>query len=367
MDLDWNRTRETTHGWFAQDGIFAVFPLPSGQWRLFAPAQTQDKHLAPQASVERFQHLLVQYTGDTETTVSHPTWISSFKVNYRMAEAYRKGQVFLAGDAAHIHSPFGGQGMNIGIQDAYNLAWKLALVLHEKARESLLDTYQEERLPIARYVLQGSQTATQGLLVTQNPILRWLRDRVLVPSLKLGLIQRKLAQEASELTMNYRRSSLSASKSEIGANAQTLIDWWRAPHAGDRALPGDCLSYPTHEQTNLHRVFRGTESHLLLFVGSTPADKDYAYLAKLASNVETLMGNCVKVHIVVVSSEKPTQLIWNGSILLDPQGKLHAIYGVRRASLYFIRPDGYIGLRSQPIDEKQLIGYLSKIFSEIFS
>jgi hypothetical protein len=252
--------------------------------------------------------------------------------------------------------------MNIGIQDAYNLAWKLALVLQGKARESLLDTYQEERLPIARYVLQGSQTATQGLLVTQNPVLRWLRDRLVIPLLQLDSIQRRLAQEASELNMHYRRSSLSRSDLQNGWNLRDRLNWIRAPHAGDRVLPGDCLSYPAGDRTNLHQVFHGTESHLLLFTGLTPADKEYAYLAKLASKVETLMSGCVKVHIVVSGSAKPTQLIWNGSILLDPQGELHTIYGIHQQSLYFIRPDGYIGLRSQPANEKQLLDYLNKIF-----
>ncbi|NDJ18556.1 FAD-dependent monooxygenase [Myxacorys almedinensis] len=361
VDLDWDRTRETTHGWFTRDGLLAVFPLPGGQWRLFAPAGVGDRQPVPQASVDVFQRLLVQYTGDTKTTISHPTWMSNFKVNYRMVRSYRQGQVFLAGDAAHIHSPFGGQGMNIGIQDAYNLAWKLALVLRGKARERLLDTYQEERLPIARYVLQGSQTATQGLLVTQNPVLRWLRDHLVIPLLQLDSIQRRLAQEASELNMNYRRSSLSRSDLQ-NRWMRDRLNWIRAPHAGDRVLPGDCLSYPAGDRTNLHRVFHGTESHLLLFLGLAPAEKEYAYLAKLASKVETLMSGCVKVHIVVSGSAKPTQLTWNGSILLDPQRELHTIYGIYQQSLYFIRPDGYIGLRSQPANEKQLLDYLNKVF-----
>lgn len=362
VDLDWNRTRETTHGWITRDGLFAVFPLPGGQWRLFATVREHVGQEIPQASVEVFQCLLVQYTGDSRTTISNPTWMSNFRINYRMVTEYRKGRVFLAGDAAHIHSPFGGQGMNIGIQDAYNLAWKLALVLAGKARESLLDTYQEERMPIARYVLQGSHTGT-GILVVQNPVLRWLRDHVLLPLLNLDSIQRYLAQQASELNMHYRRSSLSHSYYESRGNVSELLTWRRAPHAGDRALPDDCLSYPSHEQTNLYQALRGTESHLLLFAGLAPADKEYAQLAGLASKVETLTGGCVKAHLVLASSEKPTHLTWHGSILLDPQGKLHALYGARRQSLYFIRPDGYIGLRSQPASEEQLPGYLGKIFS----
>ncbi|MBV9232019.1 MAG: FAD-dependent monooxygenase [Chloroflexi bacterium] len=364
VDLDWNRTRETTHGWLTRDGLFAVFPLPGGQWRLFATLQAQDTQEIPQASVEVFQRLLVQYTGDTRTTVSNPTWMSNFKINYRMATEYRKGRVFLAGDAAHIHSPYGGQGMNIGIQDAYNLVWKLALVLQEKARESLLDTYQEERMPIARYVLQGARAGT-GLLVSRNPVSRLLRDHVVRLLLNLDIIQRYMAQQASELNMNYRNSSLSHTCYENSASISKLLAWRRAPHAGDRALPGECLSYPSNTQTNLFQVLRGTQSHLLIFTGLTPADKDHAELARLASKVETLTGERVKAHIIIAGINPPTHLTWNGSILLDPQDKLHTIYGAHRQSLYFIRPDGYIGLRSQLTTEEQLFGYMKHILFKL--
>ncbi len=361
MDLNWNRTRETTHGWLTRDGLFAAFPLPGGQWRLFATAITQSGKETPQASIEVFQRLLVQYTGDMQTTMSNLTWASNFRISYRMATTYRKGRVFLAGDAAHVHSPFGGQGMNIGLQDAYNLAWKLALVLQENACESLLDTYQEERMPIARWVLQGAENAT-SILVTQNPALRLLRDYVVVPLFNLKSIQRYIALQASELNINYRRSSLSHLPNGKRANVGRGLSW-RAPHAGDRVLPGKCLSYPAHEHTNLHQVLRGTESHLLIFTGLASASKEYAYIVRLASNIESLTSGYVKAHIVVASSEKPEQLTWNGSTLLDPQGKLHTIYGAQGATLYFIRPDGYIGFRSQPVHEEPLLSYLSKIFT----
>jgi 2-polyprenyl-6-methoxyphenol hydroxylase-like FAD-dependent oxidoreductase len=358
VDLNWNRTRETTHGWFTRNGLFAVFPLPDGQWRLIAAANQQNS----QPSLETFQRLLAQYTGDTRTAVSNPTWMSNFRINYRVVVSYRKGQVFLAGDAAHIHSPFGGQGMNIGIQDAYNLAWKLALVLRGRARESLLDTYQEERMPIAKYIVQGSRGITGGILIARNPILRWLRDHMIIPLLNLDSIQRMLAQQASELDMNYRRSSLSRSNAKNRGGIHAWLAWERAPHAGDRMLPGACLTYPEREQTNLLQVLQGTECHILFFVGLSTTNEEYAPLAELASRVETLTNGCVNAHIVIAGNEKPEQLTWNGSILLDPYGKLHATYGARRQSLYFIRPDGYVGLRCQSINEQELFGHLDKIF-----
>jgi hypothetical protein len=207
------------------------------------------------------------------------------------------------------------------------------------------------------------QENATGILVTQNPALRLLRDHVVVPLFNLKSIQRYIALQTSELTINYRRSSLSHLSNGKRANVGRGLSWSRAPHAGDRVLPGKCLSYPAHEHTNLHQVLRGKKSHLLLFTGLTPADKEYAHLVRLASNIESLMNGYIKAHLVIASSEKPEQLTWNGSTVLDPQGKLHIIYGAREATLYVIRPDGYIGFRSQPVSEKPLLSYLSKLFN----
>jgi 2-polyprenyl-6-methoxyphenol hydroxylase-like FAD-dependent oxidoreductase len=364
--LGWNKSRESTHAWLTSDGLFAVFPLPSGQWRLFAMSRDEEDQEVAQASVEVFQRLLVQYTGDTRTRISNPTWMSNFRISYRVASEFRKGRVFLAGDAAHIHSPVGGQGMNTGIQDAYNLAWKLALVLQRKGQESLLDTYQQERMPIARSALRGSQTAT-GILTSPNPVSRWLRDHIVLFLFNRAFVQRPLAQQASGLKLNYRHSELSRSFYKDRMNMSRWLSWWRAPHAGDRARPGECFSYPSNVQTDLFQVFHGPQSHLLLFAGKAPVDKEYWHLVELAAKVETLTSGCVKAHLVLAESKKPEQLPWNGSILLDPQGKLHALYGARRPSLYFIRPDGYIGFRSQPVSEEQLLAYLGRIFTIVDS
>ena len=362
VDLDWDKTRETTHGWLTRDGLFAVFPLPGGQWRLFATLREGKGQQVPQASVDEFQRLLVQYTGDRKTKISNPTWMSNFRISYRVASVYRKGHVFLAGDAAHIHSPFGGQGMNIGIQDAYNLAWKLALVLQGKGQESLLDTYQQERKPIARLALQGTETSTT-ILTTRNPVLLWLRDHIIIPFVHTNTIQQYLAQQASGLALNYRHSALSRSYRHDSLNVGEWRAWLKAPHAGDRMKPGAYLSYPAHEEMKLTQLLHGTESHLLLFAGlaSTEADEKYIRLTELASRIEALTANSIKAHLVIIEREKPAHLAWNGSILLDPQGKLHTLYGAHKAALYLIRPDSYIGFRSQPIAEEQLIGYLGKV------
>ena len=100
--------------------------------------------------------MLRQRTGVPLRRIGDPIWASAFRIQRRQADRYRPGPVFLAGDAAHVHSPVGGQGMNTGIQDAFNLGWKLALAVRGQAAPGLLDTYEAERHPIARGVLRGT-------------------------------------------------------------------------------------------------------------------------------------------------------------------------------------------------------------------
>ena len=374
VDLDWEKDRDINHIWLHHDGLFAAMPLPQGrQWRLFADV-ARVGGAVPRASVELFQALTAERTGESKTVISNPTWLSNFSINQRMVRSYRQGRVFLAGDAAHIHSPIGGQGMNTGIQDAYNLAWKLALVIGGKAAERLLDTYEEERKPVARRILGGTTLGTD-LFVSKNPVLRLIRDHVLLHLLSLNIVQRAMAQVVSGLGINYRSSSLShsyqgtlADKTRLSGRKSekaSLKDWVRfslAPRSGDRAPQGPCLRSPSRTTTSLFEEFRGTTSTLLLFDGLAQTAEGYTTLSRIARRVEALLGNDIKTHFVVSANDRPDQLDWDGSILLDPEHQLHRRYGAGAASLYFIRPDGYIGFRSQPAREEPLLAYLGRLF-----
>ena len=368
VDLDWDRERNRTHTWFPPEGMFAVFPLPgSPQWRIFAVVEGET---APPVSLELSQKLFRERTGDPMTTVSNPTWMSNFTINRRMVDRYRVGRAFLAGDAAHVHSPFGAQGMNTGIQDAYNLGWKLALVIAGKALERLLDTYEEERLPVAKRVLAQTDTNTRVLL-SRNPVIEFLREHILT----LDTVQDYLAKRSSQLFVNYRTSSLSQSH-QGSLTQKTLLpdrqservsvaDWLyfqTAPHPGDRAPDGPCINATSREETSLFREFRGTHFSLLLFDGLAHTDAGYANLVTIARRVEELLGDVVKTHVIVSADDVPEQLDWDGSVLLDASHALHKVYGADAESLYLVRPDGYVGFRSQPAATEPLLEYLGRLF-----
>ncbi len=181
--------REAWHSWPNHpDGWLALCPLPSTDtFQLQAQAPPG---FEPEPSLELFQQWVNERTGGMDIKLTDAPWLSLYRVNVRMAARYRIGRIFLAGDAAHVHSPAGGQGMNTGIQDAYNLGWKLQRVL-TGAPDALLDTYEEERLPVAANVLGLSTKLYRQITADDEGAIR--RDAV---TLQLGITYREMSLSA---------------------------------------------------------------------------------------------------------------------------------------------------------------------------
>jgi 2-polyprenyl-6-methoxyphenol hydroxylase-like FAD-dependent oxidoreductase len=228
VHADIDRPRDNTYGWIRGTKLFVAFPLPGDDlWRLMAPA--------PEGTPEEPAHdEIVKYLGERLAAVAggrirSVEWTSSFRIQRRLADSYRRGRVLLAGDAAHIHSPFGGQGMNTGIGDAENLAWKLALVIACRADAGLLDTYAAERRPIAKDVIANTSGLTQFALGDRY-LARLMRDHVAVPLLNRRWLQRLIAEKGSQLQVSYRGAPLGAG-SWLPA---------RGVRAGDRVADREC-------------------------------------------------------------------------------------------------------------------------------
>jgi 4,5-epoxidase len=176
---EWDLDRESIHIFVDGRSMTSVFPLPGNVWRVMSP------------------------DGGcwTPGPVDSVEWESTFRIHRRQAVTYRRGNVLLAGDAAHIHSPLGGQGMNTGLGDAENLAWKLALVVQGKAAAALLDTYEAERRPVAARVLATTTPATR-LAMRPGVLPRAVRD-FMWPLLNLPVVQRRVVRAASQLDIRY--------------------------------------------------------------------------------------------------------------------------------------------------------------------
>ena len=232
--------RDTVAVWLRGEHMLAAFPLPGPDlWRLMAPAP-DDCDLDGPAVLELLRSQLAERTGLPASVVRGAEWTSTFRIHRRLVERYRQGRILLAGDAAHIHSPVGGQGMNTGIGDAENLAWKLALVAAGRAGPRLLDSYQAERRPVAEEVLD-STTGLTRVVLGRNRTARLLRDRVLVPALNRPRVQRLIWERASQLTLSYAGGPLGTAAARLA----------RRPRPGDR-IPDLACRRPGGASTRLY-------------------------------------------------------------------------------------------------------------------
>ena len=188
------------------DGILALFPIVGGRFRVIGDMGPASAEVAPPLTLADVQKLLDD-RAPPGLQAYDPFWLSRFRINERKVKDYRKGRAFLAGDAAHIHSPAGGQGMNTGMQDAFNLAWKLALVCHGRAKESLLDSYSPERSAIGDQVLHNAGQMTRVALI-RNPILQGIRNAAAGALGHLPAFRQRLVDQLTEVDLHYEKGPL---------------------------------------------------------------------------------------------------------------------------------------------------------------
>jgi hypothetical protein len=311
--------------------------------------------------VELFQRLFAE-RGFPGVQVNRASWLSDFTPAVGIVDRYRLGRVLLAGDAAHVHSPAGRQGMNTGIQDAYNLGWKLALVVRGRAPDRLLDTYQEERMPVATAVLRGSDLGHSAVFSTRL-VVRFLRERFFVPALRFPPVRKAILTSTEELGVAYRDSSLSRQHGD--PRAVGVVGWLRfhgGPRPGDRAPDAVGRHASTEDPVRLFDCFRGPHATLLLFAGLHGTAQDLQRLAAVAARVTELFGADIRPCVVVPSVRIPAGLP-AGTVIRDPGHQAHSLYGAAAAALYLVRPDGHIGFRSQPIEAEPLLGYLGSFLT----
>ncbi|MGY1681104.1 FAD-dependent monooxygenase [Geodermatophilus sp. SYSU D01176] len=360
--------------WFDGGEYLAASPfrgLRSWQVQASLPAGTEEP-----GSLELLQRLFTERSGLPHVRLSSPTWLSTWHSNVRLVDRYRVGRVLVAGDAAHLHSPVGGQGMNTGIQDAYDLGWKLGLVVRGRASDRLLDTYEEERRPIAQAVLSGSDLGYRAVFGA-DPVTTFLREHVLTPALAVPAVQRAILGGVSELDLDYRGSSLAEDRrtpvtatrwrpgrDDERAGAVDQVRFARGVHAGDRAPDGTVRDAATGESRRLFDAFRGPRWTLLLFDGEARTDDGYTSLTRIADEVERVFGADVRAWVVVWGRQSPAGLAGR-QVLLDPDGATHRRYGATAEALYLVRPDGYVGLRAQPASEEVVLRYLGRVLDRV--
>ena len=305
-------------------GFHLLFPMRgTDHWRVvgIVPEQLRD---TPDLTFDAVTPSIRHEAGASMTFWSC-SWFSTYRIHHRAAARFRSGRCFVLGDAAHVHSPAGAQGMNTGLQDAYNLAWKLALVVSGRAGAGLLDSYEAERLPVARALLNSTDRAFR-LVVSDNPLAGILRTQVLARLAAFAMsrprIQRWVFRVISQIGIRYRGSPLSQS---LGALPRG------APRAGDRFPWMHLRLGADAPPQDVFRVFRDSHFNLLLAgQGVTP---------ELAG-----LDGLLRVHVATDDAHNEREF---------------ARVGIPRRAFYLLRPDGHVGLCGTQLPPGAVTGYLS--------
>ncbi len=349
-ELDWKLPHGGLYGFPSPAGIFAAFSMPGeNRYRIFGnfpPGPEGPGAEYSEPTHEEFQ-AMVDERVPFPVKVVKEYWVTRYRVHSRSVPRYREGRAFLVGDAAHVHSPAGAQGMNTGIQDAYNLAWKLALVERGLADESLLDSYQAERHPVGVQLLKTTDRLF-SVLGGHNPLARLARGRV-APLLAGQVLTRpwvlrRAVGLLAQLRLHYPDSPL---------NAEDGSGWRDAPAPGDRAREADVII--DGHAGRLHEVFRGTQHTVLLFTGLDDEARPAVELCRIAEHLEQTYPGLVKARVVTAE-----RFADHPAALGDPTRSAHRQYGVTSACAFVVRPDKYIGYRGRPVDADRLTADLAR-------
>ena len=309
-----------------RDGFHLFFPMHGKErWRVIGilPNHLRDKdhvtfdELAPSIREE----------AGAGITFANCSWFSTYRIYHRAARRFRSERCFLLGDAAHVHSPMGGQGMNTGLQDAYNLAWKLALVVEGRADPALLDTYEQERIPVAKKLLKTTDRAFQ-LLVADNWFARLVRTRVLARiaarAMTFVRAQTLAFRTLSQTGIGYPMSALSQS---LGGLPDT------APKAGERFPWLHLQLNESDPPVDLYQALDDKRFNMLIFGEAGVGCRDLGGIG---------------------------EFVTERTIPMTPDNKrVMARFGISEQSFFLLRPDGHIGLCGSRPDASAIQHYFS--------
>ncbi len=329
-------SKDEVHVFFDQGTLFSAFPLGSNTYRI-----TANLHLTHQRKMytEREVIEMAQERAYGAYYVKSVSWISPFWIRSKVVRQMRHGSILLAGDAVHVHSPAGGQGMNTGIQDAYNLAWKLALVIKGKAKSLLLDSYFDERYPIVKEIVNQTDHYTKMALYDRAFLKKLLRFEMKMKK-DQGQFSKKLMEQLTQLNIQYRNSPIIDYEN---VSKKSVQQGKRAP---------DVVIDNT---TRLYDYLRNTKHNILLFTGLTSGKDKLIKMIELQKLINQSYSDIIKTHIVM-----PEKLFDVENLILDLQAVIHKHYQIKHASIYILRPDNYIAYYSKKFDFNLIENFLHR-------
>ena len=349
FDIDWDRSRDTLYEWWHDDGIAtAVFVDFTGKWHALIEFREEPSE-AP--DVGRFEAVFRERTGERGARIRDAAWIHPLVVNQRVPERIHVGRALLAGDAAHVHSAAGGQGMNTGIQDALNLGWKLALTAANQASPTLLESYETERLANARQLLRASETYHR-IQVPKGFIGRLIGAAAFKTIQSVPQLGELALERTGMLDVHYEQGPIL--KEENVRSARHARAGWRVPDAPCRldGLP-----------TRLFEIIRGPEAHLLLFAGAAPNPRILAQLHETAAALRPMKAHLRVLPIFASEAHLARAETKAAHAIVDGGEYIQRALGLEGPEAIYLRPDGYIGLRTGDLHVQHLLDYLRGIYA----
>lgn len=362
--IRWALPKGRSYLFLTSDGYMMVIEFPNDLVRIFISLPDKPGSAGGQAAaaqlgaveatteeptLDEIKHHLTRLSGFS-CELSNPVWLARYRTSHRYSNHFSQGRAFIAGDAAHVHVPIGGQGMNTGIQDGFNLGWKLAGVVKGELKPTVLDSYHAERHPVAVSLIKGTDFAYTGILHPSEA--RQRAARMFGPYLiRNSRVQEFMRNTLEELRIFYPDSPLNL---ELGGA--------RGPKPGERVLDATLVRAADLATVSINELTRATSWTLLLFTG-TAVDCDVEALAKLGNDIEKSLASRVAVHPVIAGPVVPAGLKESSSALLDQLHIAHERYGVSGPAFYLLRPDTYVAARGPMTAAARLTAHLAEIFA----
>jgi NADPH-dependent dioxygenase len=349
--IDWDLPLENEYTFFsADDTPVFVDPMPDGRFRIVTQSSLDGVNV-PEATPEYFERRMRDAHVPFKA-IHDVAFCDTYRIHHRQVENLRTGRVFVAGDAAHIFSPVAGQGMNCGIQDAYNLGWKLALVIQGHAPDALLDSYSPERISADAAAMRLSDEETRRYTVHGQHDVDLRRQQFESLADEVGaLVSSFTLSEGAELTTNYRDSPIVEEHPPEGGGEHVI-------QAGDRSPDVLGLRLPDGSEARLFDVLRTPRHVLIVLAGGTDhPDGADGLFATVRGRYEGLIDTWI-CRRGPGEGERP---LGNGE-LGDPDEELHRRFEVGDApEVVVVRPDGYIGLRCTLAQADDVTRFLGRI------
>lgn len=356
VEIDQELDEETIHVDWSRKGVLAMFPVQPGLWRIVANRRDDDRGGEP-PTLEEVNAIFADH-GHKTWKSSNPEWLAAFRVSERQATEFRRGRVMLLGDAAHVHSPAGGQGMNTGIQDAFNLGWKLGVLKAGRGDENaLLESYGTERSAVAEEVLRAAALQAKMSLV-KNPLAQMARNTGFRIMAQTEGFKADFADELSGLGTVYAESPV------IG-NDEAWHEDWRSKGFGPgmRVRSADVHCPRREAKISLLDEMAGDGHAILLFSGRKARTEDREAVEAFEVRFREIAGDAEKFVRVWRGSRLPKgakESEW----MLDDSSEAHLRYGVELPAAYVVRPDGFVAFRCSPLDAEMMASYADLVIGK---